>query len=211
MKTEGGREGQRRRSFLFLLHPSAFILLFLTGCVHYEYDVVEPPELAGHVGTKAWLALSRGDFEYRMVTSDNRLVVHLYNRGERAAKLLGADSFAVDPRGESHPLQSATIPPGAYVARIFPPPRPELSYTGPTVGVGVGAAYGYGPGHGPWGYGPYHYHDPLRAGAFHSYSPRYYRSTTRTTAVTSTGPTRAPCGSSSPSSARQASASGTTS
>ena len=89
-------------------------------------------------------------------------------------KLLGADSFAVDPRGESHPLQSATIPPGTYVARIFPPPRPELSYTGPTVGVGVGAAYGYGPGHGPWGYGPYHYHDPLRAGAFNSYSPRYY-------------------------------------
>jgi hypothetical protein len=186
MKAEGrrGDQGVRTPAFFFCLYPlagsrqfrslSAFCLVLLAGCAHYEYDVVEPPQLAGHVSTKAWLAERRDDLEYRMVTSDNRLVVHVYNRGERPVKLLGTDSAAVDARGESHPLRTATVPPGSYVKWIFPPPPMQVAHYGTTVGIGVGAAYGYGPGHGPWGYGTYHYHDPLHAGAFDQYGPRYY-------------------------------------
>lgn len=161
-----GPAGVRR----FILHPSAFILfLSLAGCTRYEYDVVQPPELAGHVGTQSWLALRRDPLEYYLRTSDNRLVMRIYNRGEAQVKLLGADSAAVDPRGESHPLVSATIPPGSYVTRIFPPPRPTMQRTGPSVGFGVGAGYA-GASHGH----PYHHHHY----PYHYYAsdlePRYY-------------------------------------
>jgi hypothetical protein len=126
----------------FILHALSGILLFaLFGCARYEYEVVRPPDLAGHIGSKAWVALRRGDVEYRAISSDNRLVMRLYNRGEVQVKLLGADSAVVDPRGESRPLLGATIPPGSYVTRIFPPPRPTVQRTGPGIGFGVGAGY----------------------------------------------------------------------
>lgn len=147
--------------------PSALgLLLLLTGCVHYEYDVVEPPELAGHVGEKSWVSLQRDDIEYRLRSYDNRLVVHIYNRGGEVIRLLGADSAAVDPRGESHPLHGAAIPPASYAKRIFPPPQPRVQRYGPTVGVGVGVGHGAGHGH-------YHHH-PFHSPAFDDFGPRYY-------------------------------------
>src|SRR4051812_45615692 len=119
----------------FILHPFALALVCLAGCARYEYDLVEPPRLAGHIGTNSFLTARLDELEYRFVTSDDRLVVLVYNRGERLVKLPGPDSAAVDPGGESHPLQSSTLPPGAYVKRIFPPPRPTMQRTGPTIGV----------------------------------------------------------------------------
>jgi hypothetical protein len=92
--------------------------------------------------------------------------MHIHNRGGSTVKLVGADSIALDPRGESHPMYSATIPPGSFISRIFPPPRPQVERYGPTVGVGVGASYG--AAHGPYGYP---YHDPFY---YEDFGPRYY-------------------------------------
>ena len=165
-----------------ILHPAAFLLLFVSGCARYEYDVVQPAELAGHVGETSWVALRRGnDVEYRLRASDNRLVMLVYNRGDRTVKLLGADSAVVDPRGESHPVRSATIPPGSYAKRIFPPPPARVQPYGPSFGVGVGyigAAHVRAVSHGA----PYHYHaHPYHAhphhyhwAGYHDFEPRYY-------------------------------------
>ena len=155
----------------FILLPSAFILLF-TGCARYEYDVLEPTDLAGHVGTKSWLGLRRqGDIEYRLRTADDRLVMLVYNRGDATVKLLGDDSALVDPRGESRPLAGATLPPGSHVKRVFPPPPPRVERYGPSIGIGVGAGYG---GHGHYGHG---FHGPAhRFGSdfYDPVEPRYY-------------------------------------
>ena len=184
MKGRDKRHPPLPRSFCLL--PSAFIFCLLAGCARYEYDVVEPAELAGHVGGRSWVALRRGDIEYRMRSYDDRLVMHIYNRGDAPVKLLGADSAAVDPRGESHPLQSATIPPGSFIKRIFPPPPPRVRPYGPTFGVGVGVAYGARRGHAlpgrpHRGFGRYPFarrHRPYYRGGFYDpfddFGPRYY-------------------------------------
>jgi hypothetical protein len=86
-------------------------------------------------------------------------------------KLLGEDSYAVDPRGESHPLPTRTIAPGSSTKLIFPPVRPTFRQSGPSFGVGVGVGLGsarhrrgyYGS---RLGYG----YDP-----FYDDYPRYYR------------------------------------
>jgi hypothetical protein len=168
-----------RRPFIF--HPSSLILsllCLLAGCAHYEYEVVQPPELAGHVGDDAWVALRRGGgIDYRLRSYDNYLVMLVYNDGDTPVKLLGTDSFAVDPHGESHPMPSSTIPPGSYVKRIFPPPRPRVDPYGPSWSFGVGyvhaqhvsAATSHPPHHSAWYPYPYHY-----GYANHYYEPRYY-------------------------------------
>ena len=120
---------------------SSVLLVLATGCVHYEYDLLQPPELARHVGTAHWETFRRDELEYRLRTSDERLVALVYNRGGRTVKLSGADSAAVDSRGESHPLQVRTVPPDSYVKLIFPPPPPQVRPYGPTFGFGVGMGY----------------------------------------------------------------------
>src|SRR5947208_5812037 len=91
------------RRTLQMMHPamtrcaralllSALLVAASGGCVHYEYDVVQPPELARHVGTKQWTSFRRDALEYKLLTSDDRLVMLIYNRGERAVKLSGSDS-----------------------------------------------------------------------------------------------------------------------
>ena len=157
---------------------AAFVLLLtgcLAGCARYEYDVAEPPELAAHVGTNGWTELRRGELAYRLRTSDNRLVVHVYNRGDGNVKLLGDDSAAVDPRGESHPLRGATIPPGSYAKWIFPPPRPRVAGYGPSLGVGVGVSHAYHQHHhhGAYSRDPF-YPDPYSSGFADPVEPRYY-------------------------------------
>ena len=158
------------RPSAFILLPSAFILLF-TGCARYEYDVLEPPDLAGHVGTESWVSLRRqGDIDYRVRTADDRLVMLIYNRGDETVRLLGDESALVDPSGESRPVAGATLPPGSHVKRIFPPPRPRVERFGPSIGIGIGA--GYGAGYGRYRHG-FHRHR-LHSGFYDPIEPRYY-------------------------------------
>ena len=147
---------------------SALLLVATGGCVHYEYDVVQPPELARHVGTKQWTSFQRDALEYRLRTSDDRLVMLIYNRGERTVKLSGPDSATVDPSGESHPLQSRAVPRDSYVKLILPPPPPQVRSYGPTMGFGVGVGYGRRFG------GPYHDGLGFGSGMYDDVEPRYY-------------------------------------
>jgi hypothetical protein len=158
------------RPWLVSSSLSLLLLALAGGCARYEYDLVRPPELARHVGAKGWEAVPLDPLEYRLRTSNNRLVMLVYNRGERMVRLSEADSAAVDPRGESHPILGRTIVPGSYVKLIFPPPQPTVR-SGPSLGLGVGGGYSHmygvpyrdGLGFGGPYYGPY---DDL--------SPRYY-------------------------------------
>jgi hypothetical protein len=150
------------------LLPSALLLVLTSGCVHYEYDLVQPINLARHVGTRQWETFRFDELEYRLRTSDERLVMLVYNRGERTVKLSGPDSAAVDPRGESHPLQSRTIPRDSFVKLILPPPAPQVRPYGPTFGFGVGVGYSRRFGR------PYRDGLGFGSGMYDDVGPRYY-------------------------------------
>jgi hypothetical protein len=142
-------------------------LAALGGCAKYEYDVVKPAELAQHVGGKSPVRLPIGDLEYALQSYDNHLVMIITNRAAEAVKLLGGDSYVVDPKGESHPLTDRVIPPGSHVKLILPPVPQQVREDGPRFGVGVGVGISNAgfPRHGRYGYGG-GMHDDL--------SPRYY-------------------------------------
>ena len=135
-------------------------LLFLVGCAKYEYDIVDPPDLTAHVGTKSDVVTEVDPLVYRWRTADNRLVVRVENPTDEPIMLLGERSTAVSPDGESHPLRGQTIAPHSHAKLILPPPRPRVYDSGPTFGVGVGVHssthhphHGY-PGHDPYWDGP---------------------------------------------------------
>jgi hypothetical protein len=134
---------------LMVLTP---LIALLGGCASYEYDLVRPEAHAGHIGTKESQRITMDNVEYVMKSSNDHLVIDAYNRGEEPMKLIGDDSTAIDPKGESHPLRSRTIPPGSFVRLILPPPPPQIQRSGPTFGFGVGVVgsrfhhrdFGYG-------------------------------------------------------------------
>lgn len=151
--------------------PLITLLLFVGGCARYEYDVIEPSDLAGRVGRRASVTLPAEPVRYEARTVSDRLVLAIHNESDQPLKLLGEDSFAVDPRGESHPLPTRTIAPGSSTRLIFPPVRPTLRQSGPSLGIGLGVgvsssrAYRRGYYGGRYGFG-----DP-----FYDDFPRYYR------------------------------------
>src|SRR5438477_6577016 len=105
------------RSILIIL------ALTLSGCAHYEYNIVEPADLGRHIGTKTWETVTREPLEYRFQTYDNRLVMLVQNPTDGEIALLGDKSVVVDPGGESHPLMSQTIAAHSHIKLILPPPR----------------------------------------------------------------------------------------
>ena len=114
------------------------------GCARYEYDIVRPPDVARHVGADHDTIVFIAPLEYRLRSVDNYLVMRVFNPTRAPIRLLGQESFAVDPHRQSHPLRGQTIAPGTYIKLIFPPLRPRLEPTGPSIGIGFGARYGYG-------------------------------------------------------------------
>ncbi len=130
------------------------LLILLTGCAHYEYNIVSPDNLRGHIGQNTDRLVRLEPLEYRFRSVDNHLVARIYNRGSDPVQLLGDQSVVVAPNGESHPLRSQTIAPGSFIKLIFPPIPPQTVPTGPVIGIGFGARVdrtppGTGIGHGP--------------------------------------------------------------
>jgi len=125
------------------------------GCAKYEFDLVEPADLAAHVGRDKETVIKRDELEYRMQAVDSRLLMFVVNSTDDAIELIGPESTAVDPGGQSHPFRSQSIAPHSYVKLILPPMRPYYR-TGPTFGFGVGihAERGCYP-YGPWWYDPF--------------------------------------------------------
>lgn len=112
------------------------------GCARYEYNIVQPAEFRQHIGSKQWATAPLPPAEYRFITVENRLVAEIYNQQQEPLRLLGDQSFAVDPRGQSHPLGSQSIAPGAYIKMIFPTIPPRYERTGPSIGIGIGGVFG---------------------------------------------------------------------
>ncbi len=103
---------------------------------------MRPPHLAQHIGEKSDVVLPIDPLRYRLRSFDSHLVMFVDNPTDTPVKLRGDDSVVVDPKGQSHPLQSLTIAAASSVKRIFPPIRPRLERTGPSIGIGVGGVYG---------------------------------------------------------------------
>ena len=57
----------------------AWTALFASGCAHYEYDIVAPPELARHVGGAQDEVIRADPLEYRLRSYENRLVLNVFN------------------------------------------------------------------------------------------------------------------------------------
>ena len=121
----------------------------LTGCAHYEFDLVDPPEFARHVGDANAQRLTRDPLDYRMQSSEGHLVIKVFNPTNDTILLLGRLSSVVDPGGQSHPLLDQTIAPASFVKLILPPLRPQVTPTGPSIGIGVGVV-GYRDAPGPY-------------------------------------------------------------
>jgi hypothetical protein len=127
---------------------SAILLLsLLTGCARYEYQLQKPEQFAGHIGSKADYVVKLEPMEYRFRSVSSRLVVQIYNPTDQNIQLKGNESYVVDPQGQSHPLRSLAIAPNSFGKIIIPPPRPQVSDTGPTIGFGVGTYIGEGHHH----------------------------------------------------------------
>src|SRR3954468_1997037 len=139
-----------RTSFVFAL------LLLAGGCARYEFDLVEPADLAGHVGPDKETILKRDELEYRMQSVDSRLLMYIVNSTDDQIELVGPQSTAVDPAGQSPPVPSQAIAPHGFVKLILPPMQPYYR-AGPTFGIGVGIHAHRGHGS-YWGGGLY---DPL--------------------------------------------------
>jgi hypothetical protein len=152
----------------------AALFLGAAGCAHAEFDIVHPPDLAQHIGTKDWATAPVPPVEYRMIAYEDHLVIQAHNQTDQNLVLLAEQSTVVDPSGQSHPLplRNQTILPHSFAKLVLPPVHPQLVPTGPAINIGFGATYGsayhmhggryYGYGYG-YRYAPYWY-DP----------PRYY-------------------------------------
>jgi hypothetical protein len=116
------------------------VVTLLVGCAKYEYKLVQPGDLARHIG-KQIEHLSIDPLEYRLQSYEGRLVMQIFNATQGLIQLDGTRSVAVDQDGQSHPLRSQTMAPGSFIKLIYPPALPRIQRVGPSfrVGVGVGA------------------------------------------------------------------------
>ena len=151
------------------LTPSPWVLalVLIGGCTHYGYDLVRPPDLARHVGSKEDAVFEYAPLTYRLRAVENRLVMRIFNPTGDPITLVGERSYAVDPGGQSHPLRGQTIAPNTFIKLILPPMRPYYYESSPNFGFGLGLGFGSvyrRPwGYYPWGYPgyyPYYYDEP---------------------------------------------------
>lgn len=125
---------------------SLLMILFLTGCAKYEYELVRPEAHARHIGSKSPQVFTIDPLEYQLQTAESRLVMLVYNHTETPVELLGGKSYIVTPQSESKPLRTATIAPGSFIKFIMPPFRPRVERVGPSIGFGFGMSSGGGSG-----------------------------------------------------------------
>ena len=126
-------------------------LFLFCGCARYEYNIIEPPDLAQHIGGDQAVTFSRNGLLYRMRSYENRLVIQISNTTPQPILLVGGQSYVVDPQGQSHSFAAQTIGPQSFIKLILPPLPPESVPTGPIFSIGIGVAASpdefYGPGY----------------------------------------------------------------
>jgi len=117
------------------------LVLSLTGCATYEFDIRQPPEFARHIGRKADESFTRDRLEYRLRSVDNHLVMRIFNTSNSPVQLVGSQSTVVDPTQQSRRLTGGTIAPGAFIKLILPPMLQQRGRAGPGITLGVGGGY----------------------------------------------------------------------
>jgi hypothetical protein len=147
-----------------------FSTVILGGCTNYVYDVTPSGAPPLRVPGDRFVTVPQGPLDYRLRTSDNHLVVQVWNPTTEPVRIIGEKSVVVDPRGRSHAVRPQTIAPGSYVRFILPPVLRTVS-AGPSYSVGFGVGGGYWGGRrGHWRGGYYSgFYDP-----FWFDQPRYY-------------------------------------
>jgi len=121
-----------------------FLFLLLTGCAHYEYDLIQPMDQRLHAGTKEFATARIDPLRYELITAENRLVMEIRNPTDQPVALAGDKSYILDGSSRSRSVQGITIAPGSYVKFIFPPPKPYVQDDGGfRVGMGVETAGGF--------------------------------------------------------------------
>ncbi len=114
------------------------LLALLTGCTHYEYDLIKPADNRLHVGTKTSATTTIEPLRYELITVESKLVMMIHNPTDQPITLSPAKSYVLDPNGRSRNVQGITIAPGGYAKFIFPPPKPYVrDDSGVHFGVGT--------------------------------------------------------------------------
>jgi hypothetical protein len=147
-------------------------LLSPAGCAVYQFELIEPRELAQVIDEPVRFAIA--PVEYLAVPSRDaaRLALRIENITGEPLGLIGERSWLVDPLGESHAVRGATIAPYSHVTLMLPAEPIVVESFRPRFGVGVGmgrfhrrGAFGIGA----WNRYPY---DDWHAGRrFYVYDP----------------------------------------
>jgi hypothetical protein len=135
------------------------VLVWISGCAKYEFELTQPDNLRTHIGRKEDALVRVDPLQYRMISYEGRLILRIYNPTHDPIQLLGAQSAVVDPGGQAHPMPTLTIAPESFIKLILPPPAATVERMGPSVGYGVGytRVYGYRR---EFGYSAYYYDEP---------------------------------------------------
>jgi hypothetical protein len=152
-QTSGLLNGIMNRNFILLTAAT----LSLCGCKTYQYRIVQPPG-SQPVVDKTAVVVHYDPLDYYFNNYHDHLAVNVQNPTDDRIVLEGGRSFAVDPRGESHPLRDQVIGPHSFTRFVLPPI--PFTYAYPDY-------WAWGPG---WGWGPAWY-DPFWGGA---YGPSFY-------------------------------------
>lgn len=100
--------------------------MLLTGCAHYEYDLIQPADHRLHAGTKNSATTTIEPLRYELITVESNLVMMIHNPTETPITLTPDKSYIVDADGRSRNVRGITIAPGGYAKFIFPPPKPYV-------------------------------------------------------------------------------------
>jgi hypothetical protein len=154
----------------------AAALLLAGGCARYEFDLIDPPDLAHTIGRDA-VTFRTEAAEYQARAVDGRLVMNVFNRSEAPLTISPTRSVVVTSEGQSRPIFGQTIAPGSFGQVMVPPPRPTARADGPALGYGpqIGLGYGYGWGssrgyyRGGWGDRGDRYRGGWRGAGYHPY------------------------------------------
>jgi hypothetical protein len=149
------------------------LLVCMTGCAKYEFDLNRPENLRTRIGRKEDAIVRLDPLEYRMRSYDGRLIMRIYNPTNDPIQLLGAQSVAVDPNGQAHPLPTLTIAPQSFIKLILPPPPPTVERAGPSVGFGVGYSRGFRHRR-EFGYTEYYYDEPRYYSVYEPGNPYFW-------------------------------------
>jgi hypothetical protein len=128
-------------------------LALMTGCASYDYRVLQPVSITSAIKDQP-ITVMYEPLQYSLSRYRDRLGMTIINPTTNQIVLRGDRSYAVDPRGESHPVRGRVIAPHSYAAMLWPPLPASHEVISP-------AYYGqaWAPGY-PYMWGDYYYYGP---------------------------------------------------